>query len=92
MFGNVHSGSINKEKIPYLTCTSPHDRYMRLTKSVPVTDITLTSLANILVGNWVMAYSIRTYLLTDHGLHFVSKFFAAMTMRLRDKYLTKTVY
>lgn len=68
------------------------DRYRKPTRSIPVVSVTSTAAATVSVENWIMRYDIPTYLLTDNGPQFDSKFFAAICVRLGLKHLTMTAY
>lgn len=68
------------------------NRHMKLIRAIPVIIVTSTSVATVFVDNLVLPYGIQTYSLTDNGLQFVSKLFAAVTTRLEIKQLTTTAY
>lgn len=68
------------------------DRYKKLTRAIPVTTVTSTCATTVFVDNWNIPHDILTYLMTEKGLQFVSKFFAAVTARLGTRHLMTTAY
>lgn len=67
------------------------ERYKKLTRAIKVSTTTSTTDATEFVHNWAIPHSIPTYLLTNNGRQFVSKFFAAVTVRLGIKHWTTTI-
>lgn len=57
-------------------------RCTKLTRVIPFITVTLTGAATVVIDNCVIPYGIPTYVLTDNGPHFISKFFAAVNVHL----------
>ena len=68
------------------------DRYSKLTRAVPSTKTTAPQVALIFLDNWVIPYGIPSYVLTDNGPQFTSKFFACLCAFLGSKLLNTTAY
>lgn len=67
-------------------------RYSKLTRAVPLTKTTANHVATAFLENWVISYEIPNYLLTDNGLQFVAKFFAAICLYMGLNQVTTTAY
>lgn len=81
---NTKSGN---QRVTFFTCW-----YTKLARALEVTAIISTNAATLLVNNWAIPYEISTYLSTDNEPQFMSKLFAAVTVRLGFKHLTTTSF
>lgn len=68
------------------------DQYANLNRAISVTAVSSTNATTIFIYIWVIQYGISACLLTEKGLQFVSKFFAAVTMHLGISHLKTTTY
>lgn len=68
------------------------DRYSKLTRAISTCKTTVTHIANILNGHWLIPYGITTYIRTENGAHLVSKIFATVRALLCAKHLTTFMY
>lgn len=63
-----------------------------MTRAILITTVILKNPVTVFVDRWVLPCRIPANLLTGKGLKFLSKFFAAVHVRLGVKHLTNTAY
>ncbi|CAN8062790.1 unnamed protein product [Agarophyton chilense] len=68
------------------------DRFIKLTRALPVRKTTATDVATAFLSHCVYPYGTLLYLLMDNGSQFVSKFFSQVCATLGIKYVTTTAY
>lgn len=68
------------------------DRYSKLTRAIKTSKTAAAHMANIFLDHWIVSFDISSYLLTDNGTRFRSKFFASICGYLGVKHLTTTAY
>ena len=68
------------------------DRFSKLTRTVPLTNVSTPTVAKAFCEHWVFAYGPPVYLLTDNGSQFASKFFVDVCTILGIKQLFTTTY
>lgn len=68
------------------------DRFSKLTKSVPLKDISYKTVAHAFLNHWALTYGPPTLLVTDNGKQFVSKFFQELFRVLGTASLFTTTY
>lgn len=68
------------------------ERYEKLARAIPASITTATQVANNFFESLTIPYGITKHVLTDYGIHFSSKLFAALCTALGAKYLTRTAY
>ena len=68
------------------------DRYSKLTKTVPLKNITAATVARAFVEHWVFHFGPPAKLLSDNGGQFTSKFFQQVCQILGIKKLFTTAY
>lgn len=80
----------NSEEKQYVLVIT--DRYSKPTRAVPTAYLTTTSVACILLHDWIILYRMPMYFSTDNNTQFTSKFFATFYTHLATKQLRTTAY
>ena len=68
------------------------DRYSKLTRTVPLRDIKSVTIARAFCEHWVFQYGPPTYVLSDNGGQFTSKFFQSICSILGARNLFTAAY
>ena len=68
------------------------DRYSKLTRTIPLRDVKSVTIAKAFCENWVFQYGPPTYLLSDNGGQFTSKFFQSICSILGTRNLFTAAY
>ena len=68
------------------------DRYSKLTRCVPLRRITANTVAHAFIHHWVLSYGAPSYVLSDNGKQFASKFFLDVCRMVGAKNFFTTTY
>lgn len=68
------------------------DRCFKLTRAKLTPEKTAMDISNIIFDHWLAPYDIPAYIFTNNGTHFVSEFFATVSVSLRGKRSNTTAY
>ena len=68
------------------------DRFTKLTRTVPIRNMTALTIAKAFVENWVYPYGPPAYLLSDNGGQFASRYFQSICAILGVRNLFTTAY
>lgn len=68
------------------------DCYLKRTRAISSSKTTSTHLANIFLDQWIIAYSIPSFILSDNGSQLLFKFFETLRGLLGAKQITTTAY
>jgi transposase InsO family protein len=68
------------------------DRFSKLTRSVPLKTITTEEVSKAFIKEWYCIYGAPSFLLSDNGTQFVSKFFQSVCRLLGVRQVFTTAY
>ena len=85
-------GPFPKSKKGYLYILVITDRFSKMTRAIPMRSTTAASVAQAFLDNWVYPYGVPSYLVTDNGPQFASKFFEAVCTMLGVQHYLTTAY
>lgn len=68
------------------------DRYSKLSRALLTSKITASNVGDMFHDYWINPLEVPTYLFTDNGQKFVSKFLQSLSSQISIKYLTITSY
>lgn len=85
-------GPFPKTKSGYTSILVMTDRFTKVTRAVPMRSTKTAAVAEAFLQNWVYAYGIPKYILTDNGPQFTSKLFEYVSVVLGIDHLRTTAY
>lgn len=65
--------------------------YNRLTRAVPMTKTTDSSIVSLFLDNWIVPYEIPKHVLTDDRIQSISNFFESLCAFLGSNHLTRRI-